>query len=214
MKNVPLGKLLVIIVVFFILGVASFFLFFHKNNKPSIANEFVIVPTGYSKQTPSVDTSSWKTFTDKLLTFSIKYPSSVTIDSKETVEGRLDVFIFKEDQTKELPGKVTMLYIANTFKNGSDGFTAFRNGDCKKPCTISYKTTSWVNINNVYGIENPKPRDVANYYLTDKDHKGLVINAYIGGYTNTKDKETKQKMDTFGQMIKTIQFQRSGGHGH
>jgi|SRR5882672_4084183 len=214
MEKAFLRKSIIIIVIFFTLGVTTALFFFHKNAVQKIAEEPVKVPTSYTKQTSTVDTSSWKTFSDKQLSFSIKYPSSVMLDSRQTSQGRIDVFIFTEDKAKQLPGKVTALYIANTYKAGLDGFSAFRKGDCKQPCTISYKNTPWVNINNAYGIQNPLSGDVSNYYLTDKDQKGLVINAYVGGYKNKAYQEVKKKMDIFEQMIRTIQFETSKGHGH
>lgn len=210
MEKALLRKSILIVAIFFTLGVITALFFFHKSSVQNIAEEKVIVPTTFNKETPNVDTSSWKTFSDKQLTLSMKYPSTVMLDSRQTSQGRMDVFIFTEDKAKQLPGKVPVLYIANTHKVGLDGFSAFRKGDCKQPCTISYKTTQWININNAYGIRNPLTGDVDNYYLTDKNQKGTVLNVYIGGYTggytNKESKDTKKKMDTFEQMIRTIQL--------
>jgi len=204
--------------LFFILGASTFFFFFHQNKNivTSPAIEPVITPTTYKKLSlaTNIDTSSWKIFADKQLNYSLKYPSNVVLDSRQTVDGRLNVFIFAEDQEKDFKSKIPALYVVNTFKNGADGFSAFRKGDCKAPCTSSYKTAEWVNINNVYGIKNPLPGDVSNYYLTDKDQKGLVINAYVGNAKNVVDSEARKKLDTFEQMIRTIQFPPTKNHIH
>lgn len=129
-------------------------------------------------------------------------------DPRQTVSGRIYALIFTDDKAKALPNKVTTLYIANTSKKGIDGFSAFRKGDCKSPCAISYKKVTWVNMNNVYGIENPLPNDINNYYFTDKNQSGYVINIYIGGNTDTKDAAVQAKLAIFGQIIKTLEFER------
>lgn len=186
-------------------------IFLGKNNnkqKTAAVEEIVVTPTSFIKisQSADVDTSSWNTFSDEKLKFSIKYPSNIIIDERQTAQDRLYVFIFDEDKDKRLPGKVTALYIADTHKKGVDGFTAFRSGDCGKECKISYRTVLWININNAYGVKNPLPGDIHNYYLTDKKQEGSVINVYVGGYTDKKDKEVQIKINTFEEMIKTIYF--------
>jgi hypothetical protein len=209
-------KLIFYSLLFFLIGAATFLFFFHQNiNKtPHTAIEPVITPATYKKLslTPNIDTSSWETFTDPQQRYTIKYPDTISLDSRQTVEGRINVFVFTEDQKKDSQLQVPALYIVNTHKNGADGFSAFMKGDCKQPCKMSYKTAEWVNINNVYGIKNPLSGDVSNYYLTDKDQKGIVINAYVGNYKNTANPDAKKKMDTFEQMIRTIQFEKSQNH--
>jgi len=182
----------------------------HTDSQTTIVEEIVVTPTSFIKISQSLDvnTSSWNTFSDKALKLTMKYPSNVIIDERQTVQDRLYVFIFADDRDKVLPGKVTALYVANTHKKGVDGFTAFKQSDCGSECNISYKTVSWVNINNVYGVQNPLPGDVHNYYLTDKTQIGSVINVYVGGYINEKDKTVQDKIETFDQVIKTIQFDR------
>jgi hypothetical protein len=176
--------------------------------KKAYVEEVVVVPTSYTKiPQPKSDTSSWKTFSDKNLKLTLKYPPDVMIDPRQTSENRITVFIFDEDKTASLPGKVTALYIADTHKSFTDGFSAFRKSDCSKECEISYKNTEWININNVYGVKNPLPDDVHNYYLTDKNMTGSVVNVYVGGYIS-QDKVVLDKIKVFEEMIKTIQFER------
>ena len=170
--------------------------------------EVVVTPTVFMKiSQPDVNTSSWTIFKNENFKLSIKYPENVIIDERQTVKDKIYVFIFEEDKEEPLPGKVTALYVANTHKKGIDGFNAFRRGDCGKECKVSYRKVSWVNINNMYGIKNPMPDDVQNYFLTDKIQSGSVINVYVGGYVNTKDKEVQEKLKTFEQMIKTVRFE-------
>lgn len=166
--------------------------------------QFVTLPK------PNATTKSWSTFSDDNLSLSLKYPSRVMLDPKQTVKDRLYAFIFKEDQ--ESLEKIPTLYIANTHKAGRDGFTAFRNSDCKQPCPVSEETANWIIINNAYGIRNPLPNDVANYYLIDKNQQGIVVNAYVGGNKSTQEKDVKEKIATFEQMILTIQFRNKKGH--
>lgn len=169
--------------------------------------EVVVVPETFEKLTKDKDASSWQTFTAEQGRFTIQHPANVTIDERQTSPGRITVFIFEEDKTASLPGKVTALYIAETNKKDVDGFTAFRKGDCGRECKVSYKNVSWININNAYGVKNPLPGDVHNYYLTDKNKTKSVINAYVGGYLETNDKEVQKKIKMFENMIKTLSLQ-------
>jgi hypothetical protein len=171
-------------------------------------DEVVVTPTAYLKleKQSQDELSSWQTFTDKKLGFSIQHPETVIRDERQTVAGRIVAFIFAEDKAAPLPGKVTVLYVADTTKIGIDGFTAFRKGDCGKDCTVSYKNVPWVNINNTFGVKNPMPGDVHNYFLTDKEQTRTVLNIYVGGYVDEKDKAVKEKITTFEKMIKTFQF--------
>jgi hypothetical protein len=107
----------------------------------------------------------------------------------------------------QLSGNVPALYIADTTKLGIDGFSAFRKGDCGTKCPVSYKAVPWVNINNSFGIKNPMPGDVHNYFLTDKEQTRTVMNVYVGNYTDEKDKTVQEKIKTFEKMIKTFQFE-------
>jgi hypothetical protein len=202
-----LGILLLIIVGFLV----SIFFFANNNTKKyNFAPTPTMVPTPseYRKILPAdQETTSWQTFTDDKLKYSIQYPKNITIDKRQTVKDRITAFVFEEDKTASLPGKVTALFLADTHKKGIDGFTAFSRSDCGSNCNASYKNTDWVNINNVYGIKNPLPNDVHNYYLTDKNQSGSVINAYVGGYINN-DKDVQNKIDIFEEMIKTIKFNR------
>jgi hypothetical protein len=185
-------------------------LFSKSTDKPenTYVEEVVVTPTAYTKiPKPKAETSGWKTFSDTNLKLTMKYPPQVLLDPRQTSQGRLYAFIFAEDKTASLPGKVTTLYIADTHKSFIDGFSAFRKSDCSKNCEISYKNTQWININNVYGVKNPLPKDVHNYYLTDKKMSGSVVNAYVGGYLGT-EKVVEEKIRTFEDMIKTIQFDR------
>jgi hypothetical protein len=193
-----------------IIFLAGVFLFVSKNgSKNTIANEVVITPTAFMKlsQASDVDTSSWEMYEDKKLKFTMNHPASVIIDPRQTSKGRITAFIFEEDKDKPLPGNVTVLYIADTGKKGSDGFSAFRKGDCGTDCKVSYKNVSWININNAYGVKNPMPNDVVNYFLTDKDQSKPVINFYAGGYMK-KEKDVQEKINTFEQMIKTMKFEK------
>lgn len=203
-----LGIILFIPVVLFVSAI-----FFTKNK----TSQYTFAPTPTAVPTPSeyrklssADnvTTSWQTFTDDQLKYSIKYPDNVVIDKRQTVQGRITVFVFDEDKTASLPGKVTALYLADTHKKGIDGFTAFSRGDCGSECKVSFKKADWININNVYGIKNPLPNDIHNYYLTDKGQTDTVVNVYVGGYTNEKGKGVQEKIDIFEKMIKTIQFNR------
>lgn len=203
-----LGIILLIPVVLFISTI-----FFTKSKTKqyvfSPTPTTVPTPSSYRKISPAYgQAASWRIFTDSQLKYSIKYPGNVVVDGRQTVQGRITIFVFDEDKTASLPGKVTALYLADTHKKGIDGFTAFSRGDCGSNCNVSYKKTDWININNVYGIKNPRPNDIHNYYLTDKAQTGTVVNVYVGGYTNVKEKGVQEKIDTFEEMIKTIQFNR------
>lgn len=216
MKFLKNKRLLLIVVgMILVIGIIFSMTIIKKTKNASVTNAFaptptaVVTPTTYKKIPPSnLDTSSWKEFSDKKLGFSLKYPPEVIIDARQTSQGRLTVFIFEDDKNKSLPGKVTSFYIADTHKKGIDGFTAFSRSDCGSKCDVSYKKTDWVNVNNAYGVKNPLPKDNNNYYLTDKKQTGTVINIYIGGYTNKKDKAVQDKITTFEEMIKTIKFDR------
>jgi hypothetical protein len=176
--------------------------------KGTYVAEVVVTPTAYIKiPPPEVATADWKTFFNKNLKLTMKYPPEVMLDPRQTSQGRLYAFIFTEDKTASLPGNVTALYVADTQKSFIDGFSAFRKSDCSKECAVSYKKTQWVNINNVYGVKNPLPEDVHNYYLTDQKMSGSVVNAYVGGYLG-EEQLVKEKIKTFEDMIKTIRFER------
>jgi hypothetical protein len=165
------------------------------NPKSTYIAEVVLTPTAYiTIPPPQSDISSWRTFTDQKLQLSMKYPPQVMLDPRQTSQDRIYAFIFTEDKVATLPGNVTALYLADTNKKGVDGFSAFRKGDCGTECPISYKKTAWVNINNVYGIKNQIPGDVHNYFLTDKNMSGSVVNAYVGGYI-TEEKDVQDKIE-------------------
>jgi hypothetical protein len=204
--------LLLLFLLFILIGItiAGAVLFIHPVRRPQVSIDTInttITPAMFTKLPPTVDTTSWKTFTDKDLRLTIKYPDSVMLDSRQTSAGRIDAFILVEDKEVPLPGRVPILFIANTHKEGRNGLSAFMKSDCTQPCTLSDKRIIWININNLYGIQNPMPGDVSNYYLTNKNQTGIVVNAYVGGYKNTADIDAQKKIDTFEQMIRTIRFQ-------
>src|SRR5882724_10298348 len=190
-----------------ITGLVLLFTSKNSNTKHNYANEVVVTPTVFVKlsQKNNINTSSWETFEDKKLKFTMKHPINVILDPRQTSEGRITAFVFAEDKDQLLPGKIPVLYIADTGKIGIDGFSAFRKGDCGTQCTVSYKDVSWVNINNAYGVKNPFSKDSLNYFLTDKNRTRSVVNFYVGGYTKD-EKIVQAKVDIFEQMIKTIQF--------
>jgi len=218
MRNIKIKTSLIFIIiaaVMFFLGVYIFNTFI-ADNKPNITKnqakltympEQVVTPSSYiALPTSGEDITNWNVFSEKNLHLTMKYPDEIILDPRQTSEGRIYAFIFAEDEKEPLPGKVTTLYIADTNKKGLDGFSAFRKGDCEKECPISYKNTQWVNFNNAYGIKNPLPDDVHNYYITDKDQSQSVVNVYIGGYKDMKEKDVQSKIDIFEDVIKTIQF--------
>jgi hypothetical protein len=171
-------------------------------------NEVVVTPTSYIKleKDAQKELSVWQTYTDEKLGFSMQHPDTVILDARQTAVGRIIVFVTASDKAAPLPGKVTALYVADTTKIGIDGFSAFRKGDCGTKCTVSYKTVPWVNINNTFGVKNPMPGDVHNYFLTDKEQSRTVMNVYVGGFVDEKDKAVQEKIKTFEKMIKTFQF--------
>ena len=186
------------------------------SNRTTAPKQFAFTPTPTVVPTPSSyrkiaaadkETASWKKFTDSSLKYSLQYPDTVMIDARQTSQGRINVFIFEEDKSASLPGKVTALYLADTQKKGIDGFSAFSRGDCGKDCNISHENTQWITLNNVYGVKNPHPNDVHNYYLTDKDMSGSVLNVYVGGYIGN-EKAVQEKTEIFEEMIKTLRFDR------
>ena len=201
-------------ILFLTLGLlAGAFLFQSQNTPP----KFVFSPTPSVVPTPqeyrkiesaNPEADTWQSFTDNTLKYVIKHPKEIIIDKRQTSAGRLTVFIFDEDKTASLPGKVTALYLADTGKRGIDGFTAFSRGDCGKECDIAHTNSDWVTVNNVYGIKNPLPEDVHNYYLTDQNMMGSVLNAYVGGYIAAEDQAVQKKIGLFEEMIKTIRFAR------
>ncbi|MGH7204500.1 MAG: hypothetical protein ACREHC_08745 [Candidatus Levyibacteriota bacterium] len=167
--------------------------------KPSI---FVKIPP------PTQNTSSWKTFSENKIKLTMKYPSSMMLDPRQTVEGRIYAFIYTEDQKNDIENKVPTLYVVDTHSTNLDGFSAFKKADCGSNCNVLPENSQWVNLNNLYGIKNPQSKDIYNYFLTDKKQSGDVVNVYIGGYKNMDDPKVKQKVDQFDQVIKTIQFSR------
>lgn len=198
-----------------IAGVAGFFAvtrLLHKKPIPPPLHpsiEAVITPSAFRRISPAPNISSikWNTYTDKKLGFTLKYPDNVIIDERQTIEDRITVFIFEDDRVATLPGKVTALYVADTHEKTADGYSAFRTDDCGAKCDISYKKVDWVNVNNVYGIRNPLPEDVANYYVTDKQQRGTVVNLYVGGYLG-KEEAVESKTAAFEEIVKTISFSR------
>jgi hypothetical protein len=206
------GILFIGIVLLIILGFFAGIFFSPKTDvkRYTFSPTPTVVPTPliYRKLlSPDEKTHSWKTFADDGLKYSIKYPDDVVIDKRQTVEGKITAFIFEEDKTASLSGKVTTLYVADTHKSGVDGFTAFSRGDCGSDCNVLYKKADWVMINNVYGIRNPLPNNIHNYYLTDKKQSGSVVNVYIGGYVKDTAK-VEEKILVFDEMIKTFTFNR------
>jgi hypothetical protein len=206
--------LLISAILFLALGLLTGALLFQSTNRPpqfafSPTPTVVPTPKEYREMQPAGrQFESWQTFTDTTLKYQINHPKNIIIDKRQTSEGRITVFIFDEDKTASLPGKVTALYMADTGKRGIDGFTAFSRGDCGKECDISHTNSDWITVNNVYGVKNPLPDDVHNYYLTDKDMTGSVLNAYVGGYIAAEDQAVQKKIDLFEEMIKTIRFAR------
>jgi hypothetical protein len=202
--------------ILLLLLIAGFFLFKTLFFTQRQTNQYTFAPTPTAVPTPKTyteidspreNTDSWKTFTDNTLPISLKYPASIILDKRQTSQGRITVFIFDEDKTASLPGKITALYLADTHKKQVNGFTAFSRSDCTvNVCNVSYKNAQWVKINNGYGIKNPLPTDISNWYLTDKNQRGSVINLYVGGYVDTKDANVQKKIKLFEKMIKTITF--------
>src|SRR5688572_12605571 len=116
------------VIIFLSLGLlAGTFLFQSKNasKKFAFSPTPTIVPTPQKYrqiETADKETTSWKKFSDATLKYSIQHPENVMIDPRQTSKGRLTVFIFQEDKTASLPGKVTGLYLADTGKSEVDGF--------------------------------------------------------------------------------------------
>jgi hypothetical protein len=203
------------IILLIIVGLLAGTFYFTKNSSPTRQHTFAPTPTTVPepseyRKISSDDkvTASWKIFTDDKLQYSIHHPENIILDVRQTSQGRINVFIFKEDKTASLPGKVTALYLADTQKSGVDGFTAFSRGDCGATCNIEYKNADWVTFNNAYGVRNPIKTDQSNWFLTDKNKKGSVINVYIGGYLDIKNKKVQERFELFEEMIKTITFNR------
>lgn len=168
----------------------------------------MVKPTGYILiSPPEIKTSSWKTHTDRSLNVSLQYPSSVMIDKRQTTEGRRVAFIAKEDKQTPLPG-VPTLFLTGLPGTGMDGYDVFAKTDCPQPCTLLPQDLSWIQVNNVYGIKNPRPQDRGNYYLTDENKTGAIVNIYIGGLDKESDEKTEKKIETFDRMIRTLTFLR------
>jgi hypothetical protein len=167
--------------------------------KASVADEVVVTPTAYQQvaKNNQDEIADWQTYTDEKLGFSLQHPSSIIVDERQTVEGRIIVFVMASDKEAPLPGKVTALYVADTTKIGTDAFSAFRKGDCGTECKVSYKNVPWVNINNAYGVKNPMPGDTQNYFLADKEQARTVMNVYVGGFVDAQDKTVQEKINTF-----------------
>jgi hypothetical protein len=208
------NKYTLYIVILLVIVIAGGAVIYSKNT-PSHFSSFnsnavaTPMPADFAKvPKPVQNTSSWKTFTDKALKISMKYPTTVMIDPRQTVTGQLYAFIFTSDKDSDIANKVPTLFIADTHSTKLDAFSAFKKSDCGSNCTASPKNSNWVLLNNMYGIKNPLSKDVYNYYLTDKNQSGNVVNVYVGGYTNLDVPIVKKKIDEFDQIIKTIQFNR------
>lgn len=168
----------------------------------------MVKPTGFIPVSPTeTDTASWKTYRNKSLSVSLKYPSSVIIDTRQTTEGRRVAFIAAGDKRAPLPD-VPTVFLTGFPGAGEDGFDVFSRTDCSQPCTILPQNVTWVQINNAFGIKNPLPGDRENYYLTDERKSGPILNVYIGGLNGQTDEKTEKKIELFEMIISTISFSR------
>jgi hypothetical protein len=214
-----LTLLLVTALIFFGFGAAIFLFittFFTKPKppefKPSKISNFkgpTPLPTYYKTITSEIDTSAWEIYTDEKLAFSVKHPKDIIVDGRQTVKGKRTAFVFQEDQEKPLPNNVPTLFVVDTGNKDYDGLTVYKYADCKQPCTAETQTANWVALNeSAYGIKNPNKTDAVNYFLTDKNTSGSVVNMYVGNVKDIKAKEMQEKIKTLEAIITTIEFKR------
>lgn len=157
---------------------------------------------------PEQVVSKWKLYADEKLGITIRYPSTVMLDERQTTRGRLNAFIFAQDSSIPLPGTVPVLFIAGNQGTERDPFLVFQQSDCGTPCPITEADVQQVTMNQVIGIINPRLHDTHSYYLTDTKKSGPVINAYIGKNADTSDTHVIEKIAIFEDMIRTISLER------
>lgn len=211
----PKFILLVFTAILF-LGIGIITFFFLRPATPNVTQNVISdfkaptpLPTYFSTITKSADTTTWKTYEDTQLKFSFQHPAEVVIDPRQTVKGRRTVFVFEQDLEKQLPNNVPSLFVADTGNKEYDGLTVYKYADCEKPCPVDTKGATWVKINETaYGIKNPNKKDILNYFITDKNQKGSVINIYVGNIKDTKDEKVQEKVNKFEEIISTIVFSR------
>lgn len=165
-------------------------------------------PTPYALSQPDVDTSTWKTYTDPVLKYSIKYPENVMIDPGFNLPGTATSFIFTDENWKTLP--------RNSHQYESLGIYA-RHGFGESPRDVGedpyeqavkdfgYGGFQRIVINNSYGIEL---KGGNTYYLTENEDvkKGK---AFISLGIATFQGSDSKKLEILNQMLHTFKFENN-----
>jgi hypothetical protein len=204
-QEIP-SKAAVTVVAFIILALGGSFISSKNKHTPE---KVVPSPSAihyYKFPQPSIDISTWNTYTDPILKFSIKYPSNVMIDPMDNFPGQRFSFIFTDLDWKNLGRNADYyesIHIYSQGSTGKDAFDAYINSGCGKPCNAIREFADWVAINNAYGIQYLGEYG-STYYITDEKKSGDVIFLSI----NRANGLDKQKLDILNQMIRTIRFER------
>lgn len=208
------GVLVVVVIgaVLIGLGVAIFLLLQPKPEPATTGTTKKATPSAKTS-TPSAkkdETADWKTYTDNILKFSIKYPDQIVlIDSKE---GSYVKFIRKGDaNTINEDDPLSIATVPNLFIRsqgiGGDPEEVFTNSECGKPCDEDIEE---ITLNNATGIKTLGPRYPYefNYYLTDSDQSGNVMRLNLVPWDKNPEFKSDEQMTLLKKMVSTFRFHR------
>lgn len=172
--------------------------------KPTTIQYLQLSPT-------TMNTSLWNTYTDTILQYTIKYPSTVVVSA--AVPGVSTTFTFSDD-VHSLSGDLMILERGAV---GHDAYYGYQitEGDCVLKENNCYSLTHipdtlhWININNAYGIVAPFDPKAYDYYLTDEKKKGQVIRLVsFLPFLQSPTAEEKNRQFIIETMIRTLRFNR------
>lgn len=193
-------KRMLLVIAIGIVGVFLFVLFLVKKEEKQDTHSALVtriptlIPVIHISQ-PNVNTSAWMTYSDPVLHYSIKYPSTVMLDPGEPFS---TAFIFKDKDWHMLP-RNSRNYEALTIETRStkiESVTAML-------AEHNDMYVSQIQLNNAYGFGS---LDEANsrLYLTDSKSNGeyiiLAIQRYLG--------DDHTKIAILKQMVRTFQCTR------
>lgn len=203
---IPLLIVLIIAVVG-ILGAAAYFVIQTQNtpyypptktlkNPVKVASSSATSPAASS----TAQLSSWITYTNNELGFSIKHPSDIVIIDESDIHS---TFARLEDSHKNFDAITTL----GIYKRGDVGVTpeAGLQSECpkmnNKPCQENYAP---VRINNAVGIKTLGPNypNEDNYYLTSSSGKSKLVRVYLSHLSFNKNED----LSKFKEMIQTFKF--------
>ena len=123
----------IIIIVVIVLTVIGFFKFPLYQTYVYHYQASIPTPTTYYRplSQPTADTSAWNSYTDPILKFAIKYPSTVIIDPGEHTVGQSATFIFPDDRNYPADGggDIPRLRIEYVISKNKDPIVAYKNNE-------------------------------------------------------------------------------------